>query len=102
MKFNWTPWKKKKEEEPMVEVSRTVAIPSQLSPEEANSCHKILALYGGPALILGKPLKGMSADEFKATMNLTMAQVHCGPGYKPEHVDYVLSGGFEAGRQGVS
>ncbi|MCC6685954.1 MAG: hypothetical protein IT205_03055 [Fimbriimonadaceae bacterium] len=83
----------------MVEVARTVAVPTNLSTDEANSCHKILALYSGPAQILGKPLKGMTADEFKATMSLTMAQVHLGPGYKPEHVDYVLSGGFESGRQ---
>lgn len=98
MKFNWTPWKKKKEEEPVdmgpvVETSRTMSAPLD-SAEEANSCHKILALINSPAQILGQPIKGMSGPQLKAMFRLTMAQVHCGPGYKEEHVDIVLSGAY--------
>lgn len=101
MKFNWTPWKKKQEPIPAVETSRTIAAPTNLSPEEANSCHKILALISGPAQILGTPIKGMTPPQLKAMFRLSMAQVHCGPGYKEEHVDYVVSGQYQIDQEAL-
>ena len=67
-------------------------VPS-LDAQAQNACHKLQVFRKMPMFA------SFSADQMKLEAEKKFKDIHFGPGYTPELVDYVWSGQYEAAQQ---
>ena len=70
----------------------SVPVPD-LDAEANNACHKLLTFRKMPLF------SSFNSEQMKLEAEKTFKEIHFGPGYKPELVDYVWSGQYEADRE---
>ena len=66
---------------------------TDLDPATYNACHKLLTFRKLPLF------SSFNSEQMKLEAEKTFKEIHFGPGYKPELVDYVWSGQYEADRE---